>query len=76
MMDNEFMNVIAHILKVKPYVLNENSTTGTVPEWDSLSHWLVIAGLEAHYGVEFTMEEATQFKNLGDMYNTIKRKLS
>jgi len=75
-MDNEFINVTAQILKTKPALLNENSTTGTVPEWDSLSHWLLIAGLEAYYGTEFSMQEATQFRCLGDIYNTIVRKLS
>lgn len=75
-MDNEFVNIAAHILKTQPALLNKNSTTGSVPEWDSLSHWLLIAGLEAHYGIEFSMPEATGFKCLGDIYNTIRSKQS
>ena len=74
-MDNEFKFLVAGLLKVDPDVLNENSTATSIPEWDSLNHWLVIGELESHYGVEFTMDEATKFKNLGDMYYTLKSKL-
>lgn len=75
-MDKEFLNITAKILKTNPELLNENSAPGSVPEWDSLSHWLLVAGLEEHYGVELSMHEATGFKCLGDLYDTIYQKLA
>lgn len=74
-MDNEFMMLIAESLKTDVANLSEDSTAETVPEWDSLSHWTVITRLEDRYNVEFTMEEAIEFKNLGDIYITIMSKL-
>ncbi len=74
-MDNEFLTLIAESLKTDIANLSEDSTVETVPEWDSLSHWTVITKLEDRYNVEFTMEEAIEFKNLGDIYHTILSRL-
>ncbi len=73
-MDNEFVKMVAGLLKIDPGLLREDSTASEIPEWDSLSHWLVIGELEDKYGVEFSMDEAIEFRNLGDIYNTIKKK--
>jgi len=75
-MDKEFVEMVAGLLKIDPGLLKEDSTAAEIPEWDSLSHWLVIGELEEKYGVEFTMDEAIEFKNLGDIYQTIKKKLA
>lgn len=75
-MDNKFVNIVADILKVNPEILNENSTANTTPGWDSLMHWVVIGELEEAYNIEFTMDEATSFKNLGDIYNILLKKTS
>jgi acyl carrier protein len=74
-MDSEFLEIIAQTLKIKPKDLKEYSTVGTVPEWDSLNHWAIIAKIEDVYGVELTMEEAVEFKDLKDMYNILQNKL-
>ncbi len=75
-MDEKFIGIVTGILNINPELLNENSTADTIPEWDSLSHWAVIGELEDVYGVEFTIDEATGFKNLADIYNTLMKKLS
>lgn len=75
-MDEDFIKLIADLLKVDPDILSKDSTAATVPEWDSLNHWLVIGELETRYGIEFTMDEATEFKNLGDIYCILMNKLT
>lgn len=74
-MDQKFLNTIAEILKIDSYRIDENSKPETVPEWDSLNHWLLIGKLEDIYNIEFTMDEATEFQNLGDIYSKLKTKL-
>jgi acyl carrier protein len=73
-MDDQFVNFVANILKVDPKILHEHSTANTTPGWDSLMHWVVIGELEDAYDVEFTMDEATSFKDLGDIYNMLLEK--
>mgnify|MGYP001069263201 CR=1 FL=1 len=74
-MDKKFLDIVAGILKTDPQNLKEDSTAETVPEWDSLNHWAVIGELENIYGIEFTMDEATEFKNLGHIYETLMKKI-
>lgn len=74
-MDMDFINLVANAIKCNPEVLKEDSTAETVHEWDSLNHWRVISLLEDSYDVEFTMDEATEFKNLGHIYEILIKKL-
>lgn len=75
MMDVRFLQIIADTLGIASDQLKEDSTAETVPEWDSLNHWTVIGKLEQVYGVEFTLDEATEFKNLGHIYEILMSKL-
>ncbi len=74
-MDKKFLETISEVLKISTNRLKEDSTASSIPEWDSLNHWAVIDKLEETYGIEFTMDEATGFKNLGDIFNTLESKL-
>ncbi len=75
-MDEKFVNLIASTLKISSDEIKDDSTTETVPQWTSLSHWEIIAAIEGKYGIEFTMDEATEFKNLGELYEILQRKLT
>lgn len=75
-MDEKFRSIVAGILKIDPSRLDRGSTSESIPEWDSLTHWMVIGSLEDTYNIEFTMDEATEFNNLGDIYDTLMSKLS
>ncbi len=75
-MDVEFVNLVAAVLGIPEDALHYDSTTETVPEWTSLSHWEIIEAIEGAYGIEFTMDEATEFLNLGELYEILRRKLS
>ncbi len=75
-MNEQFLKLVADVLKIEPGCLVRESTAESVPEWDSLTHWMVIGKLEEAYGIEFTLDEATEFKNLGDIYDTLMQKLN
>lgn len=75
-MDANFLKIVSKALKTSPDHLDEFSTPNTVKGWDSLNHWVLISELEEAYDIEFTMEEATEFKNLEDLYCILKRKTS
>lgn len=73
-MDEKFLNLIAGTLDIPVEELKYESTTETVPQWTSLSHWEIIEVIENEYGIEFTMDEATEFKNLGSLYEILQEK--
>lgn len=74
-MDEKFVSLIASALGIPKDTLKYESTTETVPQWTSLSHWEIIETIEEQYGVEMTMDEATEFTNLGELYEILQRKL-
>jgi acyl carrier protein len=44
------------------------------PEWDSISHLILIAEMEKHYKVEFSPLEVMNVKSLSDLYSIIEHK--
>lgn len=74
-MDSEFLNIAAETFNVSPGQLDQFSTSETVQGWDSLTHWMLVGRIEEAFGVEFTMDEATEFKNLGDIYSILLAKI-
>jgi Acyl carrier protein len=75
-MDEKFLKLIASTLEIDAEDLKYDSTTETIPQWTSLSHWEIIEAIEGQYSIEFTMDEATEFKNLGELYEILQRKIS
>ena len=75
-MDEKLISLIASVLSIAPEDLEYESTTETVPQWTSLSHWEIIDAIESQYEIEFTMDEATEFKNLGELCEMVRCKCS
>ncbi|HTF28352.1 MAG TPA: acyl carrier protein [Flavitalea sp.] len=56
--------------------LTPETTADDIEEWDSLSHIQLIVALEKHFKIKFTTAEITSYKNVGQMAESISRKLS
>ena len=54
-------------LKLDDWDLREDTVATQVPGWDSLSHAMVIAAVEAEYGLRFTMREVLRLSNVGQL---------
>lgn len=55
--------------------LTPETTAKDIEEWDSLSHIQLIVAVEKHFKVKFTSVEIGGFKNVGELCNTVQRKL-
>lgn len=75
-MNKYFLDTVSKALNTPPEFLDYDTAPGSLPGWDSLNHWVLVAALEETYGIEFTMEEVAGFKNLGNIYSLINNKLS
>ena len=51
-------------------------TANDVDGWDSLSHVNLIVAVENSFKIRFTQKELLTFKNIGDLYRSIEKKLS
>ncbi len=55
--------------------LTMQSTADDVEGWDSLNHVQILAAVEKKYGFRFTLTEIQVFKNVGDLVQTIQKKI-
>ena len=47
-----------------------------IGDWDSLAQIDLIAASEAVFSIKFSIDDITRLKNVGDMIDTIERKLT
>lgn len=55
-------------------VITNELTANDVERWDSLSHMLMIAEVEAQFSVKFRLKELNKMRNVGDMIDIIMTK--
>jgi acyl carrier protein len=51
-------------------------TANDVEGWDSLSHVNLIVAIEAKFAIKFSQKELLTFKNVGDLLNSIRGKIT
>lgn len=76
---NEIFNKVNEICKEvfddESIQIEEITTANDIEEWDSLTHLQLISEIETEYKIKFTMGEIQGFANVGELIDTIMRKL-
>ena len=57
-------------------VVSERMTAADVPKWDSLSHINMIIAVEKSFRVKFSIKDARNLKDVGDLIALIQKKAS
>ena len=52
-------------------VINENTTSSDIEEWDSIEHINLIGAVENEFSLTFKMKEVSGMKNVGEMIDII-----
>lgn len=73
---SEVNAVFAQVFSNPDIVVDETTTAENIPEWDSLNHTTLIAAIEQHFAIKFTLREVMRFQNVGDMCAAIRTKLA
>ena len=63
------------VLNNNSIVLSIHTRSSDIPEWDSLAFIELIVAIEKRFKVEFTSLEIQNWKNVGEMCNSVKDKL-
>lgn len=53
--------------------VTETTTAADVEDWDSFAQMQIVLAIEAMFGIKFSTDEVTEFKNVGDMVNVIEK---
>lgn len=56
-------------------VVNDATTADDIEDWDSLEHINLVVAVEKKFGIKFNMGEVNDFKNVGEMVDTIIKRL-
>ncbi|MFH0867065.1 MAG: acyl carrier protein [Bacteroidota bacterium] len=56
--------------------ISSETTTNDIDGWDSLSHVNLVVAIEKYFGIKFKSSEIMKWKNVGQMQESIKEKLS
>ncbi len=51
------------------------TAVGDIPDWDSLAHVRIIVAIESRFRIFFDPDEYTQFANVGEMVDSIVKKI-
>jgi acyl carrier protein len=72
---NQTTIIFRDILDNDTISVSPETTADDIEEWDSLSHIQLIVALEKHFKIKFTTQEITSYKNVGDMAESILKKM-
>lgn len=56
-------------------VINDETTSDDIEDWDSLEHINLIVTIEQEFGMKFSMGEVTGMKNVGAMVDIIQERI-
>lgn len=72
---NQVTEIFRKVLDDDKITLSLTTTANDVEEWDSLNHLQLVVALEKHFKIKFTSSEIQNWKNVGDMCDSISKKL-
>ena len=70
----DFFNIVSGCLRINVENLTMDFTAEDNPEWDSISHLVLITEMEKHFKIEFSPVEVMNVKSLADLYSIIEYK--
>ncbi len=73
---DQITTIFRDILDNEDITLTGESTADDIEEWDSLTHIQLIVALEKHFKIKFTTQEITSYKNVGEMAESIVKKVA
>jgi acyl carrier protein len=65
---------ILNELELDDWTIEDDTTAGMVPGWDSLSHVRIIAAIENEYRIRLKTTEILRVRNVGDLQALIDAK--
>lgn len=72
----EIQDILRDIFDDEDIIVTYKTVADDIEDWDSLEHINVITSIEKHFNIKFVMNEVIAFKNVGNMVDSIFKKIS
>jgi len=66
--------IFKDVFSGKDIIINENTNSSEIEDWDSLSHITLISACEEEFGVKFGINDIFKFKSVSDFVDCIEKK--
>ena len=73
-MKDRVLRIISQILNVPIEQLDDDSSTDTIENWDSLKHMNLILALEEKFAVAFLDDEVVEMLSVGKIVEILEKK--
>ncbi len=71
----ELNKVFVRVFDDPSLVITEATTAEDVARWDSLNHTILLARVQEHFKVRFSLREIMKLNNVGDLCALVRSKL-
>ena len=66
--------VVAETFHIAAESVPDDASNQSLPQWDSLGHMNLIMAIEKRFGVQFTLEEIIELRDLPAIRQTLAKK--
>jgi acyl carrier protein len=73
-MTDALVQLFAEVLKIDPKELDEDSSPGTVKQWDSLAAMNLVVAIEERFQVQLSTKEIMKMSTIGRARKTLQQK--
>lgn len=68
------IEIVATTCDVEKSEVNENSTVGDFPAWDSMGHLSILSNVEEAFDISFEPEEMMEMEDVNDIVEAVEEK--
>lgn len=73
--EDKIISIIAQVLGVSNNEVQEETSIGDLPTWDSLNHLQIIAKIEKEFGIKFTPDVMIELEDVSDIVTATKERI-
>jgi acyl carrier protein len=71
---NQVVDIFRDVFDDVELVINAETTSDQIPDWDSLAHISLVTSIERHFKIKFALGELQSLRNVGEMIALIEKK--
>ncbi len=73
-MSEKLYQIISKVMRIDISIISDELGPDTIENWTSFNGYVLLSELESGFNVKFTLSEAMDVKNIGDIKRHLKNK--